>query len=89
MTEPAVVFDKLACGYLASKLFVLNILRRPSKEAFRKEKLREMISSHKELTHKLSELEQQLESHDEQIQVIIETIKQLMQPSKKPRKRIS
>ena len=50
--------------------------------------LRKMISSHKELAHKLSELEQRLEGHDEQIQIIFEAIKQLMEPPKKPRKRI-
>ncbi len=50
--------------------------------------LRKMISSHKELAHKLSELEQRLEGHDEQIQVVFEAIKQLMAPPKKPRKKI-
>jgi len=50
--------------------------------------LRKMISSHKELAHKLLELEQRLEGHDEQIQVIFEAIKQLMMPPKKSRKRI-
>jgi len=47
-----------------------------------------MISSHKELAQKLSELEQRLEGHDEHIQVIFEAIKQLMAPPKKPGKRI-
>jgi len=50
--------------------------------------LRKMISSHKELAHKLSELEQRLEGHDEQIRVIFEAIKQLMAPPEKPGKRI-
>jgi len=50
--------------------------------------LRKMISSHKELAHKLSELEQRLEGHDEQIQVVFEAIRQLMAPPKKPRKKI-
>ena len=50
--------------------------------------LRKMISSHKELAHKLSELEQRLEGHDEQIQVVFEAIRQLMEPPKKPRKKI-
>ncbi len=36
--------------------------------------LRKMISSHKELAHKLSELKQRLEGHDEQIQVVFEAI---------------
>jgi len=46
-----------------------------------------MVSTHKELTLKLSELEQRLEGYDEQIQVIFEAIKQLMMPPEKPRKR--
>jgi len=50
--------------------------------------LKTMISSHKELALKLSELEQRLEGHDEQIHVIFEAIKQLMAPPKKPRKKI-
>ena len=50
--------------------------------------LRKMISSHKELAHKLSELEQRLEGHDEQIQIVFEAIKQLMEPPKKSGKKI-
>ncbi|MDO9515178.1 MAG: ORF6N domain-containing protein [Syntrophales bacterium] len=50
--------------------------------------LRKMIASHDKLARKLTELEQHLEGHDEQIQIIFETIKQLMAPPEKPRKRI-
>ena len=50
--------------------------------------LRKMIASHDKLARKLAELEQHLEGHDEQIQVIFETIKQLMPLPKKPRKKI-
>ena len=50
--------------------------------------LRKMIASHDKLTQKLAELEQHLESHDEQIQAIFEAIRQLMTPPEKPRKKI-
>jgi len=51
-------------------------------------RLRQMLASHKELARKLMELEQHLEGHDQQIQVIFEAIHQLMTPSAKPRKQI-
>ena len=51
-------------------------------------RLREMIGTHKELARKLSELEQHLESHDQQIQTIFEAIRQLMTPPGTRRKRI-
>ena len=35
-------------------------------------KLREMISTHKELAHKLAELEQKIERHDEEIKAHIQ-----------------
>jgi hypothetical protein len=44
-------------------------------------RLREMLATHKELARKLAELEQHLESHDQQIQTIFEAIRQLMSPS--------
>ncbi|RZB30437.1 MAG: hypothetical protein SRB1_02717 [Desulfobacteraceae bacterium Eth-SRB1] len=50
--------------------------------------LRKMIASNNKLAQKLAELEQHLESHDEQIQAIFETIRQLMTPPEKPRKKI-
>ena len=50
--------------------------------------LREMIATHKELARKLSELEQHLKDHDEQIQAIFEAIRQLMIPPQKPRRKI-
>lgn len=43
-------------------------------------RLREMISSHKELSRKLTELEQKIESHDEHIHSLFEAIRQLMDP---------
>ena len=40
-------------------------------------KLREMISTHKELAYKLEKIEQRLGQHDEDIQVIIDLIRKL------------
>ena len=50
--------------------------------------LRKMIASNNKLAQKLAELEQHLESHDEQIQAIFEAIRALMAPPEKPRKKI-
>ena len=43
-------------------------------------KLREILSTHKELAHKLKELEHKIEGHDEDIQTIFKTIRKLMTP---------
>jgi hypothetical protein len=51
-------------------------------------RVREMIATHKELARKLSELEQHLKDHDQQIQAIFEAIRQLMSPPERPRKKI-
>jgi hypothetical protein len=51
-------------------------------------KLRQMISTHKELAHKLSELERKIERHDSEIQAIFAAIRQLMAPPSKPAKKI-
>jgi hypothetical protein len=52
-------------------------------------KLREIVSTHKELAHKLSELERKIEKHDEDIGAIFEAIRQLMAPPpEKPRRMI-
>ena len=50
-------------------------------------KLREILSTHKELAHKLSELEHKIEKHDTEIQAIFEAIRQLMAPPPEPPKR--
>jgi len=50
-------------------------------------KLRQIISTHKELAHKLSELERKTEKHDTEIQSIFMAIRQLMAPSPEPPKR--
>ena len=49
-------------------------------------KLREMLSTHKELAHKLAELERKLQNHDESIQSLVVAIRQLMTPLE-PKKR--
>lgn len=51
-------------------------------------KLRLILSTHKELAHKLNELERKIESHDAEIKSIFEAIRQLMAPPKKPSRRI-
>ncbi len=51
-------------------------------------RLREVLATHKELARKLAELEQHLESHDQQIQTIFEAIRQLMSPSKTSKRKI-
>ena len=47
-------------------------------------RLRELIASHKELTHQMDELEarieRKLESHDQAITGLINTIRELMKP---------
>lgn len=50
-------------------------------------KLREILSTHKDLAHKLAELERKIERHDEEIKVIFDAIRQLMStPEPKKRK---
>ncbi len=51
-------------------------------------KLREILSTHKELAQKLKELELEMDSHDEQIQAIFEVINQLLTPPEKPKRKI-
>ena len=50
--------------------------------------LREMVSTHKKLALKLSELERKIEGQDESIQTIFEAIHQLMAPPEKSKKKI-
>lgn len=49
-------------------------------------KLREMISTHKELAQKFAKLERRLENHDQHIHSLFEAIRQLMSPPE-PRRR--
>jgi hypothetical protein len=50
-----------------------------------------MLSTHKELAHKLAELERKLQSHDESIRSLVVAIRQLMRPPEPetPKRRIS
>ncbi|MFH1867706.1 MAG: ORF6N domain-containing protein [Candidatus Omnitrophota bacterium] len=51
-------------------------------------KLRRILSTHKELAHKLDQLERKTERHDTEIRAIFEAIRQLMAPPEKPKRRI-
>lgn len=52
-------------------------------------RLREALSLHKDLAHKLAELERKIEGHDAAIRSLFEAIRQLMAPpSPEPRKEI-
>jgi len=51
-------------------------------------RLRQMLSTHKELSRKFSELERHVENHDQQIQTIFEAIHQLITPPEKPKRQI-
>jgi len=52
-------------------------------------KLRQILSTHKELAYKLKELEQKTEKHDEEIQAIFDAIRQLMEPPpEKPKRKM-
>ncbi|MDI7260230.1 MAG: hypothetical protein QME90_09950 [Thermodesulfobacteriota bacterium] len=53
-------------------------------------KLREILATHKELAHKLAELERKLQNHDESIHSLVVAIRQLMRPpeTEPPKKRI-
>ena len=51
-------------------------------------RLRQILSTHKELAYKLSELERKIEKHDEEIKAIFDAIRQLMAPSEKPKRKI-
>jgi len=51
-------------------------------------KLRQILSTHKELAHKLDQLEGRIEKHDGEICAIFEAIRQLMTPPETPKRRI-
>ncbi len=51
-------------------------------------RLRKILATHKELAHKLSQLEKKIEKHDVEIKTIFEAIRQLMTPPAKPKKKI-
>ena len=51
-------------------------------------RMRHMLSAHKELTGKLSELERKIGTHDEQIELIFDAIRQLMTPLEPNKRKI-
>ena len=51
-------------------------------------RLRKMIASHDELARRLAELEERIEEHDDDIKLIFEAIRQLMEPPEKPPRKI-
>jgi hypothetical protein len=51
-------------------------------------KLREMLSTHKELARRLDDLERTLQKHDHQIVSLFQAIRQLMSPPDPPRRQI-
>ena len=51
-------------------------------------KLREILSTHKELAQKLKELELKIDSHDQQIQAIFDVINQLITPPDPPKRKM-
>jgi hypothetical protein len=50
-------------------------------------KLRQMIASHKDLVRKIEYLERKYDSHDKQIKVVFDAIKELMAPAETKKKR--
>jgi len=50
-------------------------------------RLREMLTSNKELAKKLEELERKLQTHDQAITGILNAIRELMRPPEPPKKR--
>jgi hypothetical protein len=51
-------------------------------------KLREILGTHRKLAVKLMELESRMQGHDDDITALFEAIRQLMEPSDKPARRI-
>lgn len=51
-------------------------------------RLREIASAHKDILLKLEQLERKVTTHDQDIRMIFEALKQLLAPPPKPRKRI-
>ena len=51
-------------------------------------RLRETLSLHKELAHKLAELERKIESHDAGIRTLFDAIHHLTTPTAKPNREI-
>jgi len=50
-------------------------------------KLRQLVTTHKELGRKFAELEQRIDTHDDAIRQLIEAIRQLMEPPRESKRR--
>ncbi len=51
-------------------------------------KLREIMTTHKDLAHQIEALERKYATHDEQIRVIFDAIRKLLEPPDAPKRRI-
>ena len=51
-------------------------------------KLKQVLATHKEVSRKLKELEQRMDSSDEKVEAVFLAIRKLIQVGKKPKKRI-
>ena len=51
-------------------------------------KLRNLLAAHEDLKKKLNELERKYQKHDEQIKLVFDAIRELMEPPKKPKSEI-
>jgi hypothetical protein len=51
-------------------------------------KLREIMATHKDLAHKIEALERKYAKHDQQIQIVFDAIKRLLEPPVSPKRRI-
>ena len=51
-------------------------------------KIRQILFNHKELAHKLVQLERKIEGHDQKIQTLFDVMRQLLETPEKPKKRI-
>ena len=51
-------------------------------------KMKELLSTHKDVLLKMHKIEKKLTAHDEDIKIIFEVLKKLINPSQEPRRRI-
>ena len=78
--KPPYVFTEHGAIMLASVLNTAIAVRASIQVVRAFVRLREILSTHKKLAYKLSELERKIEKHDEEIHSIFEAIRQLMAP---------
>lgn len=84
--KPARVFTEQGVAMLASVLRSRQAVTVSVALVRAFAQLREMLSTHRELAAKLTELERKLAGHDHAIRNLFETIKQLLAPPEPPRK---